>query len=150
MKLKVPPAVQVAFFSALMWLIDRWFPASHIEFRYQNHLSRALFLIGIFLGIWAVYSFKKANTTVDPTQPEKASALVITGLYRYTRNPMYVAMLLVLLAFFLRLGNLYNLVIAGAFVLYVTEFQIKPEEKALTSLFPNEYASYKSKVRRWI
>ncbi len=150
MNLKVPPAVQFAFFAFSMWLIDRWLPADHIEFSYQHFLSWVLFFIAVAIGIMAIYSFKRAQTTIDPTQPDKASSLVIVGLYRYTRNPMYLAMLLVLVSFVLRLGNLYTLTMAVAYVIFITEFQIKPEEKALLALFGDQYESYKTKVRRWI
>ena len=118
MNLKVPPAVQFAFFAFSMWLIDRWLPANHIEFSYQQHLSWLLFIIGVAIGVIAVYRFKQARTTVDPTRPDKASSLVIVGLYRYTRNPMYLAMLVVLLSFVIRLGNLYTVSMAIAFVLF--------------------------------
>ena len=150
MNLKVPPAVQFAFFAFSMWLIDRWLPANHIEFSYQKHLSWLLFIIGVAIGVMAVYRFKRAQTTVDPTRPDKASSLVIVGLYRYTRNPMYLAMLVVLLSFVIRLGNLYTLSMAAAFILFITAFQIKPEEKALTARFGDSYLMYKKKVRRWI
>ncbi len=150
MNLKVPPAIQFAFFTFSMWLIDRWLPADHIEFSFQQHLSWVLFFVGVAIGVMAVYSFKRAQTTVDPTRPDKASSLVVVGLYRYTRNPMYLAMLLVLLSFVIRLGNLYTLSMAIAYILSITASQIKPEEKALTALFGEAYLSYKKKVRRWI
>lgn len=150
MKLKIPPAVQVLFFALLMWLQKRFIGGTHFEFTYQKEISWGIFLIGIFIGLSAVYSFKKAKTSTNPLNPEKASSLVVKGLYNYTRNPMYVAMLFVLLAFFLRLGNVVNLVIIALYVWYITEFQIKPEEKALTTIFGNDYVQYKSRVRRWI
>ncbi len=150
MKLKVPPAIQFAVFAFSMWLLDRWLPANHIEFGYQSLVSWIVFALGVAMGITAVLSFKKAQTTVDPTRPDNASSLVVVGLYRYTRNPMYLAMLIVLLAYAVRLGNLYTLVMVVAYVLFITEFQIKPEEKALTALFGDDYTSYKNSVRRWI
>ena len=150
MRLKVPPALQFAFFAVLIWLVDRWFPAKHLQFSHQNLVSWFIFFVGALIGIWAVLSFKKARTTVDPTRPEKATALVIIGCYRFSRNPMYLAMLLVLLAYTIRLGNLYTLLLPAAYVLYITEFQIKPEESALSALFGEAYLLYKKKVRRWI
>ena len=150
MKLKIPPAVQVLFFGILMWLIKKVNAQIHFNFEYQKEISVVLFFIGVFLGISAIFSFQKANTSVDPMNPEKASSLVESGIYKYSRNPMYLALLFVLLAFMVRLGNLYNLIIIVLYILYITEFQIKPEEIVLTNLFGKQYLEYKQKVRRWI
>lgn len=150
MKLKIPPALQVVLFGFLMWFIKKITQQQHFDFQYQNQASWLIFFIGIILGLFAVYSFKKAKTTVDPLNPEKASQLVVQGLYKYSRNPMYVAMLFVLIAFCLRLGNLYNLVVVVIYIWFITEFQIKPEEKTLTKLFGQDYNKYISKVRRWL
>lgn len=150
MKLKAPPVLQVFFFGFLMWLLKSVTKVTHFNFAYQEELSWIIFILAMVIGLLAVYSFRKARTSVDPLHPEKASKLVVKGLYNYTRNPMYLALLLVLLAFFLRLGSLYNIITMALYVLYITEFQIKPEEKALTELFGEQYLEYKSKVRRWI
>lgn len=150
MKLKVPPALQFALVAFFMWLINRWVPVKHFDFDHQKLLSWIIFFSGMAIGIWAVLSFKKARTTVDPTQPEKASSLVIKGVYQYSRNPMYLAMLMALLAYAFRTGNLYTFPMLAAYVFYITEFQIKPEEKVLAQLFGPAYELYKTKVRRWI
>lgn len=150
MELKVPPAFQVLFFGFLMWLIKKLTQHTHFDFEYQKELSWIVFSIGILLGLISIYSFRKARTSVDPLHPAKASNLVVRGLYKYTRNPMYLALLFVLLAFLIRLGSLYNFLVIALYILFITEFQIKPEETALTKLFGDQYLDYKSKVRRWI
>ncbi|NNC69291.1 MAG: isoprenylcysteine carboxylmethyltransferase family protein [Flavobacteriaceae bacterium] len=150
MKLKIPPAIQVLFCGFIMWLIKKFTSQEHFNFEYQNEMSLILLLIGVILGILAIYSFRKAQTTVDPLSPEKATSLVKSGIYKYSRNPMYLALLFVLLAFLVRLGNLYNLIVIVLYIVFITEFQIKPEEKALTSLFGKHYLKYKMEVRRWI
>ena len=150
MKLKIPPAVQVALFASLMWIITKLTATKHIDFEYQEIVSWLFFGIGTLVAIIAVYAFKKAKTTVDPTNPNKASKLVIIGIYKISRNPMYLGMFFILLAFATRLGNLYSFSILVLYVWYITTFQIKPEEEALTKLFGEVYINYCKKVRRWI
>ena len=95
-------------------------------------------------------SFKKAHTTVNPLNPEACSTLVDTGIYRYSRNPMYLALLLALAGWGIFLGNFYALVLTIAFVLYMNRFQIRPEEKALEALFGTGFLEYRRSVRRWL
>ena len=102
------------------------------------------------LGISAVVSFKKSETTVDPSHPEDASHLVTYGVYRLTRNPMYLALAIMLIAWGFYLGNFYSLIAVLAFILYITKFQIKPEEKVLAAKFGEDYQRYRLRVRRWI
>ena len=83
-------------------------------------------------------------------QPEKATRLVVGGLYRISRNPMYLGMLMVLIGIALWLGNPLNIALIGLFVALITELQIKPEEARLAEVFGDEYAAYKTRVRRWI
>ncbi|MDJ0646914.1 MAG: isoprenylcysteine carboxylmethyltransferase family protein [Flavobacteriaceae bacterium] len=150
MILKIPPVVQFLICVLLMWALNRFTTTNHFNFEYQKFISWIFFGFGILIGLLAVNSFRKAATTTDPMYPGKASNLVVKGLYKYTRNPMYLALLFILLAFFMRLGNLNNLFVVVLFIWYITKFQIKPEEAALTKRFGNQYLNYKSKVRRWI
>jgi len=150
MKLKIPPALQFLFFAMIMWGIYKLTATKHLVFEHQKLVSRLLFFVGIIIGVSAVYSFKKARTTADPLHPDKASHLVTTGIYNYSRNPMYLAMLFVLIALFIRLGNLYSIVVLPGYVWYMTTYQIKPEEEVLTRLFRNKYLEYCQNVRRWI
>ncbi|MBT8384663.1 MAG: isoprenylcysteine carboxylmethyltransferase family protein [Bacteroidia bacterium] len=150
MKLKIPPAVQTLIFAALMWLVDQNMLMGSFSFIYQKTMATVLFVIGVFIAVIAVVQFISAKTTSDPMHPLKAAKLVTYGIYNYSRNPMYLAILVVLIAWMLALGNFFNLIIVGGFIWYITEFQIKPEEIALTKLFGNEYVDYCKNVRRWI
>ncbi len=150
MKLKIPPALLLVICVFSMWGIAKISDGKHINFEYQKEVSRLLFGIGVAIGIIALYAFRKAQTTVDPTHPDKASKLVIVSIYKITRNPMYLGMLFLLVGFFIRLGNFYTLPIVALYVWYITTFQIKPEEEVLSELFGNEYINYCKKVRRWI
>jgi protein-S-isoprenylcysteine O-methyltransferase Ste14 len=100
-----------------------------------------------FAGIW---EFRKAKTTIDPTKPEKASYLVSGGIYRVTRNPMYLGMQLIIIAAIFKFGNYYGFIALPFFILYITQFQIKPEERIIEIIFGEEYVLYKKKVRRWL
>jgi len=102
------------------------------------------------IDIWALFSFRQVKTTIDPRYPHKSSSIVKSGIYRYTRNPMYLGLALILSALSVYLGAKFGFFIVAAFVLYMNEFQIKPEEDVLEKNFGEEYLAYKSKVRRWL
>jgi protein-S-isoprenylcysteine O-methyltransferase Ste14 len=95
-------------------------------------------------------SFRRVKTTVNPTKPDATSSLVVSGIYKYTRNPMYVGFVLVLLGWAAFLSNLAALALVPVFIVYKNRFQIQPEERVLSSLFPHEYPTYRAKVRRWV
>lgn len=113
-------------------------------------LSMLLLGIGLSIDISAVISFWIAKTTVNPMKPKNTSRLVDVGIYRYSRNPMYLGVLLVLCSWALWLGSAINFTVVLFFIWYITKFQIMPEERVLAELFPEEFESYKSRVRRWI
>jgi len=98
----------------------------------------------------AGWAFKKANTTLDPTTPEETSSLVITGIYRYSRNPMYLGMVGLLIAEVCLLGNPLCLVIIPLYIYSITKRFIEPEEKALKSIFGEQFNHYKKQVRMWL
>lgn len=140
----------VLIFGVLMWSLAQISP----ELSYHTPEKKIwMWLIGLFgflLIASGMFSFRLAKTTVDPTQPEKASSVVQTGIYRYTRNPMYVGFLLCLVAWSVGLSHLLPWFLLPLFVLYMNHFQIQPEEQALTQRFGTDYKNYCQKVRRWI
>jgi len=93
---------------------------------------------------------RRAGTTVDPMDPTKASSLVVSGIYRISRNPIYLALLLILMAWIIRQGNLVAVFLAVTFVWQLTHFQIRAEEQALEEIFREKYSEYRLEVRRWI
>ena len=113
-------------------------------------VAASLAVLGVAVAIAGVASFRRAQTTVNPLKPESTSSLVVSGVYRVSRNPMYVGMLLVLLGWGVLLSNVLALPIVPGFVLYMNRFQIGPEETVLAELFGEEYATYRSRVRRWL
>ncbi|MGZ5132161.1 MAG: methyltransferase family protein, partial [Caldimonas sp.] len=113
-------------------------------------LAITLALVGGAFSVSGVVAFRRARTTVNPTKPQSASSLVVSGIYRLTRNPMYVGLLLLLLAWAAFLCSPWALLGPLAFVLYIGRFQIAAEERALLALFGSEYSAYKARVRRWL
>ena len=97
-----------------------------------------------------VVSFRASRTTINPLKPDEASALVTGGIFRFTRNPMYLGMAFVLFAWATHLGNPWLVVGPLVFALYITRFQIIPEERALLANFGELFVAYKARVRRWL
>lgn len=149
-ELKIPPLVIVLIIAGLMWLVARIAPEGGFRFPGRNGFAICFALAGIAIVSLGMAAIRRAGTTVNPLKPESASALVITGIYKRTRNPMYFGLLLVLLAWAIFLSNWLTLLFLPLFIAYMNRFQIEPEERALDSNFGEEFAAYKAKVRRWI
>ena len=113
-------------------------------------IAASFLLLGIIILITAVLSFKRQSTTVSPLQPEKASYLVVSGIFKYSRNPMYLGMLLILISMTIKFNFVGGILIIFAFITFITKFQIIPEETALERLFGKEFTGYKKKTKRWI
>jgi protein-S-isoprenylcysteine O-methyltransferase Ste14 len=150
LELKVPPAVLGGLVGFLMWLASRWAPAFALTIPRHVFLSTGLAIFGAAIAISGIISFRQACTTVNPTKPGTASSLVVSGVYKFTRNPMYLGFASVLLGWAVFLSNALTLLLVPLFVVYLNRFQIRPEERALDSLFPNQFAAYKARVRRWL
>ncbi|MBA4419180.1 MAG: isoprenylcysteine carboxylmethyltransferase family protein [Syntrophus sp. (in: bacteria)] len=150
LELKIPPVVVFLIFALVMQLVSSQIPAFNFYFSLRLPVAMILSLIG---GIWAVpgiVSFIKSHTTVSPTKPESTSMLVTRGVYRLSRNPMYLGLLFVLAAWAVWLSNLFAFIFLPAFVLYMNRFQILPEERALQAKFGSGFNAYTMKVRRWL
>jgi len=150
LELKVPPPVVGLLTAALMWLGAWTAPKLGFSFQGHSYLAGGVALGGAIVSLLGVASFRRAKTTVNPMKPESASSLVTSGIYRLTRNPMYLGFLLILLGWAAYLSNALAFALVPGFVLYINRFQIGPEERALASRFGPEFAAYKSRVRRWI
>src|SRR3954462_7919163 len=133
-----------------MWLTARELPMFDYDFPVRNILAIALVATGLAMDLAGIVAFIRAHTTVNPLKPANTSTLVTTGINRYTRNPMYLGMLMTLLAWAIYLGNAAALALLPAFVLYLNRFQIEPEERALARLFGATFSPYQASVRRWL
>lgn len=150
LELKVPPLLVFVIIAILMWLTSAITPVLYLASTFQYILVSALLFVGIFFAIAGVVSFRYANTTVNPTQPNNASSLVTTGIYRRTRNPMYVGIAFVLLAWSCILLSPFSVVGVPMFIWYMNKYQIKAEEAALIKIFGDEYTHFKSNTKRWL
>ena len=150
LELKIPPVVVFALSAILMWLISLTTNTLGVDGKFRFVFGSISALAGGFIAISGIICFKKANTTFNPTKPDQARSLVHIGIYKYTRNPMYVGLLFGLFTWACFLNNLFSFIFIFAFLVYMTRFQIKPEEKALESLFGEEYKLYKKEARRWL
>lgn len=150
LELKVPPPVQVLVTGAAMYGISKVLPELQFTLSGSMWLGGALTVIGLGLGLLGVTEFKKAQTTADPHSPNDATSLVTRGVYRYTRNPMYLGLCLVLLGWALYLSHLLAFALIPVFIGYISRFQIQPEEKVMMQKFGDSYRRYKEQVRRWL
>ena len=150
LELKLPPLPLAVGFGVLMWTIDRWLPTQIDRSAIRTALALTIFGFALAVVVIAVRGFRKAKTTVDPFHPESASAIVTSGIYRLTRNPMYLGFLLALIALAVFLGNWISALVPLIFVLYMNRFQISPEERALRVRFGASYEAYLRSVRRWL
>jgi len=150
LELKVPPVAQVIITAAAMYGIAKIMPSLQFSFNGSTVLAIGLGVIGLGSGIMGVAQFKKAQTTVNPHTPEKSTNLVTRGIYQYTRNPMYLGLVLTLLGWAFYLSHFLPFVLVPVFMLYMTRFQIQPEERIMERKFGKAYQSYLSRVRRWI
>ena len=150
LELKVPPVAVVLVMGALMWLAARALPMLGFEFRARGQFAAGLAIAGAVMAAAGVVSFRRAKTTVNPMEPASSSALVVSGIYKLTRNPMYLGFLLILLGWATFLSNVVAFLVLAAYVFYMNRFQIEPEERALAALFGEAFAAYRSMVRRWL
>ena len=150
LEVKVPPPAVALLFGLVMWLASKVFAPVGIPFGARVGVAVVVASLGLTFGCAAMMSFIRARTTMNPTKPSTTSSLVTGGVFRLTRNPMYLSLLLYLLGWAAYLSNWLTLLLVPLFVLYINELQIKPEERALSALFGAEYASYKARVRRWL
>ena len=150
MKVKTIPALQLLLVGAAMLAVSLWLPVLLFAFAGQLILACGLAAFGLALVVAGGVSFRRAKTTVNPINPHRTTELVVDGVYRYTRNPMYLGFLWMLFAWGIFLGSLLALIGLPIFVWIITQFQILPEEKVLAEKFGQDYQTYLSEVRRWM
>jgi protein-S-isoprenylcysteine O-methyltransferase Ste14 len=150
LELRVPPLALALLMAGLMWGIHWAWPGAAWVVPWRIPIALLLAGAGLLLALAGVAAFRQARTTVNPTTPGAASAVVTTGVYRWTRNPMYLGFLLALIGWGLLLANPWSLLGWPAFVAYMNRFQIQPEEAMLTAKFGAAYVGYMRQVRRWL
>lgn len=147
---RIPPPAIALLVALAMWAFALVAPRFAISPMLRIVAALAIALAGIAISTAGAATFRRAKTTLNPVKPEAASVLVTHGVFRLTRNPMYVGLGLVLIAWALFLASAVAFLGPVVFVLYIHRFQIAPEERALTELFGTSYAVYRRDVRRWL
>ena len=150
LELRIPPVVVFAAVALLMRLASWGLPAWHFTVPGRVFIAFAIAFAGWMVGLAGVMAFRHARTTVHPLKPSAATALVTSGIYTWSRNPMYLGLLLVLLAWGLFLAHPVSLLLIPGFVLYMNRFQIIPEERVLAASFGADFEAYRTQVRRWV
>jgi protein-S-isoprenylcysteine O-methyltransferase Ste14 len=147
--LKIPPPVVVVLTGLLMWLT----PSGALEVlggSWSLYLGIVLMLLGVLMDGYAAMMFIVAKTTISPIAPQNASTLIVSGIFKLTRNPMYLGMAVLLLGWALLLQSAAALMGPILFITYITRFQILPEERILTQKWGDTYTTYLSKTKRWL
>ncbi len=150
LELRIPPVALFILVAVAMRALSGILPALSFAFPGKSIVGAALAIAGVLVAAAGLFAFRRAQTTFDPTRPERASALVARGVYRFSRNPMYLGILLVLLGWAVQLANVLAFLGLPVFVAYLDRFQIAPEERALRAKFGAAFAAYEKSVRRWL
>ena len=150
LELKIPPLLLMFLFAIAMWLLRDIGIVIDLPATTKTALALMFASAGMFISAAGVVAFRQAKTTVDPTTPEASSNLVSTGIYKFTRNPMYVGFACALIGIACYCANPAMLLYVAIFIAYLTVFQIKPEERMLSEIFGHAYTDYCGKVRRWL
>tara|TARA_B100001079_G_scaffold263050_1_gene265820 strand:- start:540 stop:983 length:444 start_codon:yes stop_codon:yes gene_type:complete len=145
---KIPPPLLV-----LILIISNYFSSKKIDLIFlpnQNLISLIILLIVVVILINTILKFIKFKTTIDPIKFKKVNKLITSGIYKYSRNPMYLCLLMVVISSSIFFLNVFSITTPFIFYYWINRFQIKREENFLTKKFGKEYLLYKTKTRRWI
>ena len=146
--IKIPPPILV-----LILVSSNYFSSKKIDLIHlpnQDLISIIILLIGMLILINPIFKFIKSKTTIDPIKFKKVNKLIISGIYKYSRNPMYLGLLMIVISTSIFYLNIFSITTPFLFYCWINRFQIKREEIFLTEKFGKEYMSYKTKTRRWI
>ncbi len=150
LELRIPPLALTVAVVAAMVGTAHWLPGLRFAWSGSTAVASVVAVVGALLVILGVYEFRHARTTVNPLTPDNASRVVTSGVYRLSRNPMYLGMALLLLALALHQSDAFSFAWVAGYVAYLNRFQIRPEERELKTLFGDEYRAYTRAVRRWL
>ena len=148
METKIPPPIVTLLFGLSIYFSRGIFQA--VEVKYSFYIAILLLILGLTVLISAVRLFRKDKTTVNPLSPEQATKLVMDGVFKYSRNPMYLGMAFILGSIAVFFNLIGGIILIALFCFYITKFQIIPEERAMSNLFSQDFDKYKEATRRWI
>jgi len=147
---RIPPPVVLVLLGIAACGAVRLLPALSFELPFHTFAAIVLAFLGLALNILPKLAFQRARTTVNPLEPALTTSLVTSGIYRHTRNPMYLGHSVILLGWALHLHNVAALLAVPAFLVYITRFQVQPEERLLSARFPDAYAALRRRAPRWL
>ncbi|MFL6601293.1 MAG: methyltransferase family protein [Steroidobacteraceae bacterium] len=150
MQSHIPPPLVMLLAAALMWALHHWLPLGYLIAAPWNYFALVPVAIGRAITVAAGARFRQAKTTFDPSKPSEASSLVTNGVFRISRNPMYLGLVLLLVGWALWLGTVSPWLVLPLFVIVISVAHIVPEEQALEERFGETYLAYRHNVRRWI
>ena len=150
LELKIPPPLVAVMTAGAMYGVASLLPVLALSPSVRAVAALALAVVGASFDVAGLMAFRRAKTTVNPMAPHQSSSVVSTGVYRFTRNPMYLGLVFLLLAWAVYLSSAWALLGVPVFMAYITRFQIKPEENVLAARFGKSYADYRARVRRWL
>ncbi|MBP6218181.1 MAG: isoprenylcysteine carboxylmethyltransferase family protein [Oligoflexales bacterium] len=150
MHYRLPPVLQTLLAAGFMYVLARRVPVIENLNSYLVIVSFVLWFIASVLISSSIFSFLKKGTTVNPMSLHETQSLVVSGLYRYTRNPMYLGFLILLVSFAFFLNALSPFLVIPLFVFCIQKTQIELEEVFLAEKFGESYLQYKQKVKRWL
>jgi protein-S-isoprenylcysteine O-methyltransferase Ste14 len=150
LELKIPPLLVWLAFAGVMFGVAHSAPILSFALAGSSAIALALVVLGGAVAVAGVVAFRRNRTTVNPLTPSAATFVVASGVYRFSRNPMYLGFVLALAGWAVYLSNAGAALLLPAFVAYLTQYQIKPEERALLAKFGSEFARYMARVRRWL
>jgi len=147
---RIPPPVVMLLLGVFAWAASSQLPALSFHLPFSSLLAVALVAVGVALNLLPKLAFGRARTTINPLKPQTTTHLVTSGIFRYTRNPMYLGQSVIVLAWAVYLHNVVALLAVPAFMLYITRFQILPEERHLGALFGDGFEAFCRWTRRWV
>lgn len=148
--LKIPPPLVAAITAGAMYGAAQFLPVLVLSPTVRVGTALALATVGASFDMAGLLAFRRAKTTVNPMTPQRSRSVVSTGVYRFTRNPMYLGLVFFLLAWAVYLVSAWALLGVPVFMAYITRFQIQPEERVLAARFGKSYTDYCARVRRWL
>lgn len=144
----VHPPIVALMFIVIAYVLGRFVPLPFIPSTIWRNVGLLLTFVGFLLGVGAFIEFRRARTTLDPHASSKQ--VVTSGIYRFTRNPIYLGFLLMVIGLPLNSGLIWGLVMAPLYIIVMTRLVIEREEAYLEKKFKDQYTSYRSRVRRWL
>lgn len=150
LELKVPPLALVLLVALLMWFVSAYERSLALALPWRTVIAAMFWIAGFAITLAGLLEFRRAKTTVNPVKPDAATAMVTSGIYRLSRNPMYLGFLFALIGWAVFLSHLLAFGLLPFFVLYMNRFQIEPEERVLAAKFGGQFREYVRSVRRWV